>query len=302
MNTKQKKNWWIDAGLFVGMIVCFYLDLTGIELHQWLGVLGGALAVYHLIVHWDWVAAVSQRFFGRTSGKSRLYYVLDGLIFGGFGVITLTGLVISTWLNLSLSNYTEWLQVHIWSSIITLLVTVLKIALHWRWVVSATRSVLSPEPLTPEPVAPRQLAPVKVQASGRQMTRAEFLKVMGAVGVTSVMALTSAGSALKLLGGLEETTASAQPDTTGNMSATAATSSSSSVASNTSQPTATPSAASTTESSSQSSSVSSTTDTSSQTSNTACSVRCNHRCAYPGQCRKYTDSNNNGRCDLGECA
>ena len=25
------------------------------------------------------------------------------------------------------------------------------------------------------------------------------------------------------------------------------------------------------------------------------------RCSYPGHCRKYTDSNNNGRCDLGEC-
>jgi hypothetical protein len=30
-------------------------------------------------------------------------------------------------------------------------------------------------------------------------------------------------------------------------------------------------------------------------------VRCDRRCSYPGHCRKYTDSNGNGRCDLGEC-
>jgi hypothetical protein len=34
----------------------------------------------------------------------------------------------------------------------------------------------------------------------------------------------------------------------------------------------------------------------------SCVIRCNKRCSYPGRCRRYTDSNNNGRCDLGECA
>ena len=32
-----------------------------------------------------------------------------------------------------------------------------------------------------------------------------------------------------------------------------------------------------------------------------CVVRCNRRCSYPGHCRKYTDSNNYGKCDLGQC-
>lgn len=27
---------------------------------------------------------------------------------------------------------------------------------------------------------------------------------------------------------------------------------------------------------------------------------CNRDCSYPGHCRRYTDQNNNGRCDLGE--
>ena len=44
MNTKQKTRWWVDAVLFAGFIATFFLDLTGVELHQWLGIFGAALA------------------------------------------------------------------------------------------------------------------------------------------------------------------------------------------------------------------------------------------------------------------
>src|SRR5512136_2030970 len=74
MKTKQKTRWRVDAVLFTGFIATFFLDLTGVELHQWIGVFGGALAVYHLLSHWDWASAVTQRFFGGTSGKARQYY------------------------------------------------------------------------------------------------------------------------------------------------------------------------------------------------------------------------------------
>ncbi|HQP08880.1 MAG TPA: hypothetical protein PLY85_07660, partial [Anaerolineaceae bacterium] len=33
----------------------------------------------------------------------------------------------------------------------------------------------------------------------------------------------------------------------------------------------------------------------------SCVVRCPRGCSFPGRCHKYTDSNNNQKCDLGEC-
>ncbi len=36
-------------------------------------------------------------------------------------------------------------------------------------------------------------------------------------------------------------------------------------------------------------------------SSSGCTVRCNKRCSYPGRCRRYVDSDQNGRYDLGEC-
>jgi len=45
MKTKQKTYWWIDILLFTGFLLAFFLSFTGIELHQWIGVFGGLLAL-----------------------------------------------------------------------------------------------------------------------------------------------------------------------------------------------------------------------------------------------------------------
>jgi hypothetical protein len=37
-------------------------------------------------------------------------------------------------------------------------------------------------------------------------------------------------------------------------------------------------------------------------SDQSCVVQCGRRCSFPGHCRRYTDTNGNNRCDLGECA
>lgn len=34
MDPEQKTNWWIDLAPFAGLIVTFFRDQTGIELHQ----------------------------------------------------------------------------------------------------------------------------------------------------------------------------------------------------------------------------------------------------------------------------
>jgi hypothetical protein len=39
----------------------------------------------------------------------------------------------------------------------------------------------------------------------------------------------------------------------------------------------------------------------SQNTAATCSVRCRRGCSFPGHCRRYIDSNGNGKCDLGEC-
>ncbi len=256
METNRIQNkWLIDAGLFAGFMILFWLDLTGVALHQWLGVALGALAVVHLVTHWKWVTAVSQQFFKRTSPQARLYYLVDAGLGAGFMLILFTGLVISTWFSLSLGSYAAWKNVHILSSIMTLLLLVVKIGTHGRMIVQTARKTIFPLEESLPQLQPAK--PAQVLATGRR----DFLKLMGLVGAASLLAVGSA---------LDEIEAASSSE--GNVIQLTSV---------------------------QDTPASSSWDSSADT--TACSVSCPRRCSYPGHCHRYSDSNGNGRCDLGEC-
>jgi hypothetical protein len=185
---RQKSNWVLDALLFTGFLVSFALDLTGMWLHQWIGVFGGLLAVYHIALHWDWVTAVTTRFFGKTSGQARTYYLLDASIMLGFYLILVTGLVISTWLDLPLTNYVSVKDFHVTTSVATLALVVLKIGLHGRWIVRVARQFGS-RPAAPAPaVNLLPLTKLVPAAASNTMSRRDFLKLMGVVGAASLAA------------------------------------------------------------------------------------------------------------------
>jgi hypothetical protein len=251
MKQTQQKRWLIDAALFTGFLICFFMNLTGVSLHQWLGIAAGLVALYHLVTHWDWVRAVTGRFFGKTSDQARAYYLVDAAALVGFILMIVTGLVISTWLSLSLANYAAWYAVHVLASIATLLFITLKIGLHARWIVSGWKKIKTG--LTGDPL-PAQRPTVLPNAERRS-----FLKLMGVVGSASVIAL---GTSMKALA-----------DSTGDpIQATSSTNTTASWPFG-----------------------------SSTSSSSSCVVACNRRCSYPGNCRRYRDTNGNNRCDYGEC-
>jgi hypothetical protein len=255
---KQKYHWLIDAALFVGFLLSFWLDLTGVSLHQWLGIAIGVGAGYHLLTHWAWVKAVTGRFFKQTSHQARLYYVIDATVLIGLALMIATGLVISTWLNLTLTNYSTWWTVHVMASLATLAAVVVKIGLHWRWIVSTARRYIFTTSV------PRS-SQVEPAPASNAIGRREFLRLMGGVSAVTVIA---AGSALNALAQSASSTATEGTSLSGTASQSKATQNA----------------------------------TSTQQSASNCAVQCQRRCSYPGNCRRYTDSNNNGRCDRGECA
>jgi len=259
MKTNQKTHWWIDLVLFAGFITTFFLDFTGIENHQWIGILSSALASYHLYIHRVWVRTVSKRFIVKTSGQARKYFTLDLLLLLGFALIIVTGLGVSTWLNLPLSNYTTWLNIHITISIITLVTLLLKLTLHWRWIARTVRNIWPSQVMAPANSAVAQ--PERISAGS--MGRREFLQVMGIVGVASFLALINASK------GLAENVAATDEVATNETLATVETTFAN--------------------------------KTSWSSSNSSCTVRCQKGCSYPGHCHRYVDTNNNNRCDLGEC-
>jgi hypothetical protein len=291
MNHIQEKRWIVDAVLFLGFIICFFLDLTGVVMHQWIGVAAGILAGYHLVTHWGWVKAVTTRFFGKTSDQAREFYLIDTLLSAGFLGMLGTGLVISTWLNLDLASYMTWRFAHVLVSIGTLLVLTLKIGLHMRWIVSVGQRLLSPRPAVAPARTPGQ--PV--------MSRRAFLSSMGVVGLASLFAFGKSIQSLASSAPTSETQAPVAAAAVTEASATSASSSGARSASLAPTTTAATAAAPVTAGVVATATTAAAVKSTTTTTNTTCVLRCNKRCSYPGQCRRYVDTNKNSKCDLGEC-
>lgn len=282
---RQKGNWLLDLLLFAGFLVSFFLDLTGLPLHQWIGAIGAALLSWHLILHWNWVKAITARFFGKTSGQARVYYLLDVTIVAGFLLILISGLVISTWLNFPLANYLGWKEFHVTVSLTTLAIVVLKIALHWRWIIrTAQQPLLPPSRLPPRP---------SPAAAG--ISRKDFLKLIGIVGAASMLA---AYSALSNGQEAQASNLSASPSDETALHPTSTRQESSPWNMNSG---GTKNAVPTQAEVTPTFSPLATPTTMPTDSIPPCIVRCSNHCSYPGSCRRYQDTNGNGFCDLGEC-
>lgn len=268
--TQSTTNWIVDAVLFSGLILASLLDLTGLALHQWLGVAVAALAIYHFSTHWTWVKNVYARFSGRTSNQARLYFLVDVALFTSLAMVVMTGLVISTWLDLPFINFSNWRHLHIVITIIVLVITLIKVAIHSRWIIHTTRRLFGekrqptilpgiqgqsagqPIPADPSPVALRNA-----------INRRDFFKLMGITGLATLVALYGA------MDEISETQASQNSASIEEINEN----SENSIQSTTQQ----------------------------SVSNQSCTVRCNRGCSFPGHCHRYQDRDQNNRCDWGEC-
>jgi hypothetical protein len=270
---KYKTNWWIDLILVFLFWVSFFPEATGLSLHEWLGAAAVAVAALHLITHWKWTGNTLLRFFSKTTTRARIFLLVDLGVFSGFCMILITGLLISTWLDLPIQDLAGWTHVHLMVSVFTLLLVVLKLILHWRWVAtSAQRFVFAPViGSSPAAGSPRAIQPV---------TRRDFLKVSGVLGAATVLTVHSL---------FDETVEAQAQSTIANDRV------------DTPRPSATAQASPVDPALGISAGADPSTAAQTAPTAAACVVLCPNGCFYPGRCRRYVDRNDNGKCDNGEC-
>jgi hypothetical protein len=302
MKNKQRTNWWIDLVLFISFITSFFFYLTGMTIHQWIGAFAILLAIFHFILHFKWVKSVGKRFFGKLSTSARLYYVLDFLLLTGFLFIGVSGLVISSWINLSLTDFDSLLSRHTVYPIFTLVIQLVKLVFHIPWIVRIGRKIL----VKPVGATAKQLAVQPIENTSGRTNRREFLIALGVVSAASLFALASASKDLIDLnsGNNLNIAAPADPQTPTAPASTSQSSASEQVGTEveasastiTEEPAAdqTTQTANVTAQDKSSNEVDQPTSVQSSSSEEDCTVRCPRGCAYPGHCRKYSDAYNDG--------
>jgi hypothetical protein len=291
---KQNLKWILNLILYLGFLLLFYLDLTGLPLHQWLGVGIGVCCLVHLFQHGAWVKTTLARY-SQMPARTQINFMVDAAIALGMISIILSGLVISSWFNLSLYNYDTWRVLHIAFSVETLVALLVKLVLHWKMIGLQIRRVFArqqrPQVPASRPTSQPALATATV-SSTKALTRRDFLAMLGAFTLVSTLAIThvvkgDAGSSTQANTGsdsTDQTTASADPTATPQATEQQSTQRVEAQPTATLEPTAT-----------------SQPTVAQAASNTTCTVRCRNGCSFPGRCHRYTDSNGNNKCDLGEC-
>lgn len=110
---KNRRQWWLDAFLLMLFIATFFLDLTGVVLHQWFGIIEGAIILAHVVTHWTWIVTVGSNLAMDAPRRAKFYWFINATLFFGFAAIIFTGVMMSTCLNLALPNYDTWYQIHL---------------------------------------------------------------------------------------------------------------------------------------------------------------------------------------------
>lgn len=136
----DRKNLAVDVVALVVYLVVANPALTGIGLHEWLGL--GVLVVFlvHGAVHVEWILDGVRASRKHSSWTRTGNLVLDGLILVVFMVVTVSGLLISgavlPTFGLYAPGYYFWDPLHAVSAKVLLALLLVHVVLHWKWLVS----------------------------------------------------------------------------------------------------------------------------------------------------------------------
>ena len=85
-------------------------------------------------------------------GKSKINYLIDLLMLISFVINSITGLIIFFFLPTGVKRGSyqvflgiikqNWVDVHNWSGLLLILLVAIHLILHWKWIVSMTKSLI----------------------------------------------------------------------------------------------------------------------------------------------------------------
>lgn len=149
MAVKQKYLKLIKWGLDLVMGIVFALlfnarVMGGIAFHEFAGLALGGAILCHLVLNGTWIVKVSKMIFKKElNQRTRINYLLNGLLLLDFLIILISGINISK-VALPLNLHLPYLGkgIHISASYLALGLIGIHLGLHWKWVMTITQRII----------------------------------------------------------------------------------------------------------------------------------------------------------------
>jgi hypothetical protein len=133
----------LDLLLLGALLLLLSPRLTGLPLHEWLGLSLGLPLVAHLLYSWPWIATNTRRLARQSDRRARVNYVLNALLFALIVVVLTSGIAISQVALPSVGLHTiedrSWRALHNQSLNWLVLLTGLHLAMNWTALLAGLR-------------------------------------------------------------------------------------------------------------------------------------------------------------------
>jgi len=137
----------LDTALLIIFILLLSPRLTGLPLHEVLGVIFFIPIIIHLLIAWPWIQNVTRKFFKTANRRTRFNFFLNTILFILVIIELISGFVISQVvlpnLGIKTINDRSWRAAHNLPLNFVVLFAGLHIAVNWGWIVAAFKKRLS---------------------------------------------------------------------------------------------------------------------------------------------------------------
>ncbi len=205
---RVRTNLAIDALALAVYLVATNPVTTGTAAHEWLGLGIAFVGFVHLLLHWDWVGAMTRRFATRVSPVARADFLIDAALLVTVTAVALSGLLVSqtalSWLGRRVAEDSVWHAVHARTTTVLLALVGLHLGTHFAWLRAAGMRVLR---------APRRRQAPRPAGAGmlavrRTVSAAAVVAIVAAVVYVAAPAANGGPAWLQLPGGTSAALAS----------------------------------------------------------------------------------------------
>jgi uncharacterized protein DUF4405 len=139
----------LDTALLIIFILLLSPRLTGLALHEILGLMFFIPIMVHLLIAWPWIQNSTKKFFKTVSSRNAFNFFLNSILF----ILVITELVSGFFisqvvlpkLGIKTINDRAWRALHNSALNFTVLFAGFHVAVNWGWIVSVFRKRFSSE-------------------------------------------------------------------------------------------------------------------------------------------------------------